>query len=197
MRLWHLGAAVRVSSTQLRRLYDLEVEVCGILDLNPVPELYVMQQPLLNAGALGARSPFVVLTSAAVSGLTDHQIRALLGHELGHIKSGHAPLKTLLALLLRIASTVGAGAIPQLVIQGLILALLEWDRKSELSADRAGLLGCQDLEASQSLLVRTAGGAIDGLDLRASPSRPRSTRSPPTSSTAWPRPSSSWVCATP
>ena len=165
MRLWHLGAAVRVSPTQLKRLNDLELEVCGILDINPVPELYVMQQPLLNAGALGARSPFVVLTSGAVQGLTDHQLRAILGHELGHIKSGHAPLKTLLALLLRIAATVGAGAIPQLVIQGLVLALLEWDRKSELSADRAGLLACQDLDTSRGLLVRTAAGTLEGLDL--------------------------------
>ena len=45
----------------------------------------------------------------------------------------------------------------EFLIQGLVLALLEWDRKSELSADRAGLLACQDLESSQRLLVRTAG----------------------------------------
>jgi Zn-dependent protease with chaperone function len=165
MRLWHLGAAIRVSADQLPKLHEIEVEVCGTLDIKPVPELFVMQQPILNAGALGARNPFIVLTSGAVAGLGDPQLRAMIGHELGHIKSGHAPLKTLLALLLRIAATVGAGAIPQLLIQGLVLALLEWDRKSELSADRAGLLACQDVRVAQGLLMRTAGGTLEELRL--------------------------------
>jgi Zn-dependent protease with chaperone function len=167
MRLWHLGSAVRVSPRQLGRLHDLALEVCGILDVNPVPELYVMQQPILNAGALGAKNPFVVLTSAAASGLTDAQTRALLGHEIGHIKSGHVTLKTLLSLLVRFASTAGAGIVPDLVIRGLVLALMEWDRKSELSADRASLLACQDLDAAQRLLLGSAGGSIPGLEVEA------------------------------
>jgi len=168
MRLWHLGSAVRVSASQLRKLHELTLEVCGTLDVNPVPEVYVMQYPILNAGVLGAKNPFIVLTSEAVCGLGDAQLRALLGHELGHIKSGHAPLKTLLALLLRLAKSLGgAGALPQLVMQGLVLALMEWDRKSELSADRAGLLACQDPEVAMGLLVRTAGGALEGLELEA------------------------------
>lgn len=165
MRLWHLGSAVRVSPRQLGRIHDLCTEVCGILDVNPVPELFVMQQPILNAGALGARNPFVVLTSAAVTGLTDSQTRALLGHEIGHIKSGHVTLKTVLSLLIRFTATVGAGVVPDLVLRGLVLALMEWDRKSELSSDRASLLACQDMDAAQRLLLGTAGGPIDGLDI--------------------------------
>ncbi|MBL8965356.1 MAG: M48 family metalloprotease, partial [Spirochaetaceae bacterium] len=38
-------------------------------------------------------------------------------------------------------------------------ALLEWDRKSELSADRAGLLACQDPAAAYRALMKTAGGS--------------------------------------
>jgi Zn-dependent protease with chaperone function len=167
MRLWHLGSAVRVSERQLRHLHDLSVDVCGILDVNPVPELFVMQQPLLNAGALGAKNPFIVLTSAAVSGLSDAETRAMIGHELGHIKSGHVTLKTILALLMRLAAGAVGGAVPELVLRGLLIALMEWDRKSELSADRAGLLACQDLQAAQNLLLRTAGGTLEGLDVEA------------------------------
>ena len=165
MRLWHLGSAVRVSERQLRHLHDLMIQACATLDVNPIPELFVMQHPILNAGVLGSKNPFIVLTSAAVSGIPDAQALALIGHELGHIKSGHAPLKTLLALLLRLASGLGGAGLPRLVLQGLLLALLEWDRKSELSADRAGLLACQDPEAALGLLVRTAGGPLEGLEL--------------------------------
>ena len=38
------------------------------------------------------------------------------------------------------------------------LAFLEWSRKSELSADRAGLLGAQDVVAAQRLDMKMAGG---------------------------------------
>ena len=39
-----------------------------------------------------------------------------------------------------------------------IIALKEWDRKSELSADRAGLLVAQDPHVYNTLLMKLAGG---------------------------------------
>jgi len=39
---------------------------------------------------------------------------------------------------------------------------MEWDRKSELSADRAGLLCAQDTEAAYRSLMRIAGGRFEG-----------------------------------
>jgi hypothetical protein len=38
------------------------------------------------------------------------------------------------------------------------LALLEWYRKAELSSDRAGLLGTQDLTRSMTVYLKMAGG---------------------------------------
>ena len=46
----------------------------------------------------------------------------------------------------------------QLIVLPILLALLEWDRKSELSADRAGLLVCQETGGSYDLLMKLAGG---------------------------------------
>ena len=40
-----------------------------------------------------------------------------------------------------------------------LLALKEWDRKSELSADRASLLVTQDLELTRQVMIKLAGGA--------------------------------------
>ena len=39
-----------------------------------------------------------------------------------------------------------------------MLALLEWNRKAELSCDRAGLLAVQDLDASLGAFAAMAGG---------------------------------------
>jgi predicted Zn-dependent protease len=46
-------------------------------------------------------------------------------------------------------------------------ALMEWDRQSELSADRAGLLVVQDPDVSRSALLRMAGGVGAGADVAA------------------------------
>jgi hypothetical protein len=81
----------------------------------------------------------------------------LLAHELGHVISGHAFYRTVAAILF----LVGASALPGLAGLALLpvrLAFLEWSRKSELSSDRAGLLGSQDPIASQGLFMKMAGG---------------------------------------
>src|SRR5438128_1318422 len=44
------------------------------------------------------------------------------------------------------------------------LAILEWSRKSELSSDRAGLLGSQNIMASQQLFMKMAGGYRGALE---------------------------------
>lgn len=52
------------------------------------------------------------------------------------------------------AATFGIGAA---IATGLQLALLNWQRKSEFSADRAGLLACQNVEAATSAFMKVAG----------------------------------------
>jgi hypothetical protein len=44
------------------------------------------------------------------------------------------------------------------------LAVLEWSRKSELSSDRAGLLGSQSILASQQLFMKMAGAYRGALE---------------------------------
>ena len=122
-----------------------------------VPELYVSQTPFFNAGAYGVDDPFIVLHSAALEMLDDDELRVLLSHEMGHVISGHALYRTIAAIL----ALVSLGALPMLAGIALLpikLAFLEWSRKSELSADRAGLLGSQDIVAAQRLFMKMAGG---------------------------------------
>jgi Zn-dependent protease with chaperone function len=102
--------------------------------------------------------PFIVLQSATLDLLDDEQIGFVLGHELGHVMSGHALYHTLLVLVLN----VGLGTLPavaELARLPLKLTLLEWYRKSELSCDRAGLLAIQNPPASLRTLLKLAGGA--------------------------------------
>jgi Zn-dependent protease with chaperone function len=122
-----------------------------------VPELYVSQTPFFNAGAYGIDTPFIVVHSAAIELLDEDELRVLLAHELGHVISGHALYHTIAAIL----AMMSLGALPMLAglaVLPIRLAFLEWSRKSELSADRAGLLGGQDIVAAQRMDMKMAGG---------------------------------------
>jgi Zn-dependent protease with chaperone function len=157
VRLLFQGGAVRVGPTQFPRLWQMHVEMCATFDWEHVPELYVTQTPVFNAGAYGIDDPFIVLHSAALELLDDDEIRALLAHELGHVMSGHALYATIAAIL----ALVSLGALPFLAgiaILPIKLAFLEWSRKSELTADRAALLGAQDPIVVQRKFLKMAGG---------------------------------------
>jgi Zn-dependent protease with chaperone function len=157
IRLLFQGNAVRVGPSQIPKLWHLHTEVTTTFDWNTVPELYVSQTPFFNAGAYGIDSPFIVIHSAAIELLDDEELRVLLSHELGHVMSGHALYRTIAAIL----ALVSLGVLPvlaELVVLPIRLAFLEWSRKSELSADRAGLLGAQDIRAAQRLDMKMAGG---------------------------------------
>jgi Zn-dependent protease with chaperone function len=156
MRLLHLANSVRVSERQFPRVNALSRRAFETLDLEYRPEVFVTNSPFFNAGTYGVDKPFIVLNSSVVKGLDDLELLSVIGHELGHAASGHGLYKTLLYILVNAsASMLNLGG---LVLLPIIAALKEWDRMSELTADRAGLLAAQDEEASYRLLMKAAGG---------------------------------------
>lgn len=158
IRLIFLASAVRVTEKQFPRVYALLEEACSVLDAREVPELYITQTPILNAGAVGVNKPFLTLNSGLVDSMSEDELLAVIGHELGHILSGHVLYKTLLWFLMNAALGLMNIPLGQLAVLAIIGALKEWDRKSELSADRAGLLVVQDPEVSYTTLMKLAGG---------------------------------------
>ena len=157
-RLIHLASAVRVSPRQFARLNELLQEACQILDAHTVPELYVAQKPFFNAGTLGVERPFIVLDASELETLTEGETLCMVGQELAHCLSGHALYKTLLQILLKLSLPALQVPLSGAALFPILMALMEWNRKSALSADRAGLLVTQDPVISYSLLMKMAGG---------------------------------------
>ena len=161
VRLLFLASSVRVSDRQYPVYNKLLKEACDILDSHYIPELFIAQSPIMNAGALGVNKPFIVLNSSIVEKMTEEEVLAIIGHELGHCLSGHALYHTLLNLLILISRIVLDELkipVPPIVFRTIIIALLEWYRKSELSADRAGLIVIQEANISYHVLMKLAGG---------------------------------------
>jgi len=162
VRYLHLGNAVRVGDQQFSRLDGLYRECLEVLDLDRRPELFVVQTPVVNAGAIGVDDPFIVLHSGSLQLFDDDELRFVLAHELGHVMSGHALYKTMLGLLLRLSFGYIGLPIAGMAVLGVVAALREWDRKSELSADRAGLLAVQDEAVAYRVHMKLAGGGHVG-----------------------------------
>ena len=167
IRLLFQANAVRVGPTQFPRLNMLYTDVLTSMDWPVRPELFVSQTPFVNAGAYGMDRPFIVINSGALKLLDDDEMRTLLGHELGHVMSGHALYHTILVLILFVSLNF-LPFLAGLVLAPIQFALLEWFRKSELSSDRAGLLAAQDPRASMRMFLKMAGGGdMNEMDLDA------------------------------
>ncbi len=158
LRLMFLSSSVRASPEQFPDLYRAMLDGCYILDLPKVPELFITQDPIANAMALGTDKPFLVLNSGIVELMDAEEIRWVIGHELGHVLSGHAVYRTMLFYLINLASRLAFVPFAWLGLKPIIWGLEEWYRKSELSGDRAGLLAAQDVEAARRALMKLAGG---------------------------------------
>ncbi|GAB7106614.1 M48 family metallopeptidase [Streptomyces phaeofaciens JCM 4814] len=157
VRMQHLTSAVRVGPRQFPRLHGLKEEAAGVLDLPETPELYVRSMGEVNAFAVGMDRPFLVLSSELVDVMNEDEIRFVLGHELGHVLSGHVLYQT----VARIIASIGLASFPVagLALEAVDAALKDWTRKSELSCDRAGLLVAQDLDVAVRALMKLVVGA--------------------------------------
>jgi Zn-dependent protease with chaperone function len=165
-RLTLLGSAVRVDERQFARLHRLLAEVGRSLDATNLPEMYVQADPTLNAQTIGMDQPIIVLSSGLVHHLDDDEMRFIIGHELGHAISGHAVYRTLLLRLLGLGGLINAIPGGAIGIRMVTVGLLEWSRKAELSADRAGLLASQDPTAALRTHMKLAsGGTLEELDV--------------------------------
>ena len=158
LRLLFLASSVRASEQQFPHLYQMLLDGAYVLDLPRVPELFIKQDPLVNAMALGTDKPFIVITTGLIDLMDEDEIRWVIGHELGHVLSGHSVYRTMLFHLIALAARLALVPIAWIGLKAVIWGLEEWFRKSELSCDRAGLLACQDVQAGRRSLMKLAGG---------------------------------------
>jgi Zn-dependent protease with chaperone function len=134
-------------------------ESAKTLDM-PEPELYVSSNPFPNAFAGGVERPYICLRSSMIDTMSDEELFFIMGHELGHIKANHVlyfSIGWLLFPLLDILGRRTMGA-TDVATYALVLALYEWSRQAEFSADRAGLLVAQDKGVAIQSLIRLAAG---------------------------------------
>jgi len=111
-------------------------------------DLFVVQDPRLNAFTYGYREPYsLVVTSGLVEKLSQEEIQAVIGHEMGHILFQHT-------LLIYVTHTSILG-VEQLLFPW-------WSRSCEYSADAvAWQASGQDARTVASALIKIGSGLVD------------------------------------
>ena len=150
---------IEVTASGMPGLHALFTQTCAIVDMPYLPRLYVAEMEGINANSRGSQESAIVVSANAVDELTEPQMAFLLGHELAHIKSWHTVFR-LIAHTLTVAGgalgemTFGLGKIASVFLRE---RLTKWIQMAEFTADRLGLLACQDIDAAFQVLLRIGG----------------------------------------
>mmetsp|Transcript_21497 Transcript_21497/g.33719 ORF Transcript_21497/g.33719 Transcript_21497/m.33719 type:complete len:302 (-) Transcript_21497:137-1042(-) len=165
-RLDLLSSSVKVSSQQMPELHATMEDASRVLDMEVVPELYVQSSPQANAFTLALQSednkpPIVVVTSALLDRCTDDEVKAIIGHELGHLKCSHSLYLTLGGLV-----SAPVRGLPLLGSQAEKL-LQEWRLAAEYSCDRAALLVAQDVNVVAGAMLKLFAGTARATNTQA------------------------------
>src|ERR671939_2036044 len=162
IRVIFTASAVKVPPRQCPDLYAKLQVACTTLGVD-MPELFVQQNPIVNAFTGGVKRPIIVLHSQLIERLNDEEVLAVIAHEVGHIHAEHVLYITAAHLLEALANVaIAAAPIASLVAQILSgtmrAALLAWARRAELSCDRAALLVTQNPDVLGRTMMKLCGG---------------------------------------
>jgi Zn-dependent protease with chaperone function len=165
IRVMFTASAVKVTPKQCPDLHAKLQIACTTLGVD-MPELFIQQNPIVNAFTGGVEKPIIVLHSALIERLNDEETLAVIAHEVGHIHAEHVLYLTaarLIELMINGGATrllPGSEIIKLVISMGISSALLAWARRAELSCDRAALLVTQDPHVIGRTMMKLAGGTF-------------------------------------
>lgn len=156
---WHVielqGSNFLVTRESCPELYELVHDVSDTLDVRPLPRFYTQWGYNINGYTTGYKEDtLLVLNSGSVDLLEEDELRFVAGHEMGHIKSGHVIYHTMGELF---NNAIGQIPLVSSLTTPIYYALMYWIRMSEFTADRAGLLACQNIDAAVSAIIKMSG----------------------------------------
>ena len=148
------GEGVNITAESLPKMHNQLVEACRILNINQIPSYstdWIYAPYHYSNGETHRR---IVMASGSADMFDENEMLFVLGHELGHQAAGHKPYHMLLETFYMPFINDGAFAAWAAIVK---LPLLEWYRISDYTADRIGLLCCQDINAALSTMIKKAG----------------------------------------
>lgn len=160
LRLQTMGCEFRVNERNFPKLYGAFREAVYILGISPMPELYLYRgNGHLSTYAVGVERPLIGINLEVMEWFTEPELVFYLGTELARIGGDYLKyqqIASIMPLLKGVISstTLGLGG---LAANGVEVALYNWIIMSKFTADRVGLLACQDENAAITALMKYGG----------------------------------------
>src|SRR6266700_1535754 len=83
-----MASSVKVTPKQAPDLHAKLQIACTTLGVD-MPDMFIMQNPLVNAFTYGVDKPYIVMHSALLERLSEDETLAVIAHEVGHIHAEH------------------------------------------------------------------------------------------------------------
>lgn len=149
-RISLLAHGLRVSDvvqSDISAMVDQCVAILHLQDKSVETYIYNDPQPNASCSYFDEEHIFVQLSSGLIDCMNNRELMFVIGHEFGHALYNHheLPAYGILAGEKRVSAKDA-------------LKLMSWSRRAEVSADRAGLLCCQDLRAATTSFIKLSCG---------------------------------------
>ena len=160
-----MASAVKVTPKQCPDLHAKLQIACTTLGVD-MPDMFIQQNPLVNAFTGGVEKPVIVLHSGLLERLNDEETLAVIAHEVGHIHSEHVLYLTAARLMEALANFGAARLIPGseiikfIISAGIGSALLAWSRTGRTLVRPCGFATSQDPHVIGRTMMKLAGGTF-------------------------------------
>lgn len=148
------GEGINITNESLPKMHQQLVDACQILGIKEIPTYSTDWEYAPYHFSNGEKHRRIVMMSGSADLFTDEEMMFVLGHELGHMACGHKPYHMLLETFYMPFVNDAAFKAWASIIK---LPLMEWYRISDYTADRMGLLCCQDINAAITTMIKKAG----------------------------------------
>ena len=150
--------ALQVGPNQFPEIYEMGLDCAHRLGIG-IPNIYIENNPLMNAYTCASddTSPLLVLYTGIVDRMTPGELKAVIGHECGHIQNRHLVYQNVINMLLNSASS--APGLTGLLLSLAIISLMQfWTRAAEVTADRAGMICADSIQDALTANAKLASG---------------------------------------
>lgn len=162
--------SVRIDQKAFPDIFEMLHHCANTLGI-PIPYAIIKEfkqndKELITYSAGTDEYTFISIAPKLVEFFSREEALFLIGCECGHIASGHMLYHTLATLLTNVYLK-NLGLLKESLQVTAGVPLSAWSRRSEVTADRAGLLCCGDIEIAQTVLLKLAVDPemVEGIDI--------------------------------
>lgn len=149
----YTGNGVNINSKSYPNLFLSFLESKRILGISEDLAISTDWNYMINSFTVGDKNKRVILSTGSIDLLNRDELQFVIGHELGHIKCNHIIYQMLTESIFMPMQDSTLKALMSVIK----FTLLDWYRISDFTADRAGLLCCQDINTALRVMIKMSG----------------------------------------